>query len=69
MKRSECRVMIYLSRNIQHELPVDHWLVSRSVVVTVRTIVLRLVNKQGDVFLGPCLLCKFVKQDVKKHVG
>lgn len=44
--------MIYLSRNIQHELPVDHWLVSRSVVVTVRTIVLRLVNKQGDEFFG-----------------
>lgn len=44
--------MIYLSRNIQHELPVDHWLVSRSVVATVRTIVLRLVNKQGDDSFG-----------------
>lgn len=58
MKRSECRVMIYLSRNFQHELPVDHWLVSRSVVATVRTIVLRLVNKQGDDFLGTVSLVK-----------
>lgn len=57
MKRSECRVMIYLSRNIQHELPVDHWLVSRSVVATVRTIVLRLVNKQGDDFFWDSVSC------------
>lgn len=32
-------------------------------------LVLRLVHKQVDTFLGQCLLCKFVKQDVKSMLG